>query len=146
MYIYTHTHPVSRMWWWWSQLTKTTVFFSELLAFCSDVIYPSGTSDVENGADESFMHSAETDSLKGSNTPISTGAMMLSPLFLWRIKVLLSSSVGLFPILSKFVIFICSQLQRRMLFQLSYYFVLEIEKVLYQDKNSEQYNMSTIYS
>ena len=116
-------------------------FFSDLLTFCSDVIYPSGTSDVENGAD-----STETDSLKGSNTPISTGAMMLSPLFLWRIKVLLSSSVGLFPILSKFVIFVCSLLQRRMLFQLSYYFVLEIEKVLYQDKNSEQYNMSTIYS
>ncbi|KAF4382619.1 hypothetical protein F8388_015447 [Cannabis sativa] len=46
-----------------------------------------GTTDVENGADENFLHSAETDSLKGSNTPISTGAMMPSPIFLWRIKV-----------------------------------------------------------
>ncbi|XP_030483108.1 uncharacterized protein LOC115699718 isoform X2 [Cannabis sativa] len=47
----------------------------------------SGTTDVENGADENFLHSAETDSLKGSSTPISTGAMMPSPIFLWRIKV-----------------------------------------------------------
>ncbi|XP_062106169.1 uncharacterized protein LOC133817615 isoform X2 [Humulus lupulus] len=47
----------------------------------------SGTTDVENGADENFLHSAETDSLKGSNTPISTGAMMPSPTFLWRTKV-----------------------------------------------------------
>uniref|UniRef100_A0A803QJZ1 EXS domain-containing protein n=1 Tax=Cannabis sativa TaxID=3483 RepID=A0A803QJZ1_CANSA len=46
-----------------------------------------GTTDVENGADENFLHSAETDSLKGSSTPISTGAMMPSPIFLWRIKV-----------------------------------------------------------
>ncbi|PON93278.1 EXS, C-terminal [Trema orientale] len=44
-----------------------------------------GTIDLENGADESFLHSAETDNLKGG-TPISTAAIMPSPLFLWRIK------------------------------------------------------------
>ncbi|PON68780.1 EXS, C-terminal [Parasponia andersonii] len=45
-----------------------------------------GTTDLENGADESFLHSAETDNLKGASTQISTAAIMPSPLFLWRIK------------------------------------------------------------
>ena len=58
-----------------------------------DILYlydnPSGASDLENGADENFLHSAEIDNLKGASTPISTAAMMPSPIFLWRIKVLL---------------------------------------------------------
>lgn len=63
------------------------------------IIYPSGTIDLENGADENFLHSAETDNLKGASTPISTAAIMPSPIFLWRIKVLLFfNMLGLLPV------------------------------------------------
>lgn len=45
---------------------------------------------MENGAEENFLHSSEADSLKGSSTPMSTTAIMPSPIILWRFKVLFS--------------------------------------------------------
>ncbi|EXC23143.1 SPX and EXS domain-containing protein 1 [Morus notabilis] len=46
-----------------------------------------GTTELENGVDENFLHSAETDSLKGSSTPMGTTSMMPSPITLWRFKI-----------------------------------------------------------
>lgn len=47
-----------------------------------------GSTELENGAEENFLHSSEADSLKGSSTPMSTTAIMPSPIILWRFKVL----------------------------------------------------------
>lgn len=47
-----------------------------------------GSTELENGAEENFLHSSETDILKGSSTPMSTTAIMPSPIILWRFKVL----------------------------------------------------------
>lgn len=47
-----------------------------------------GSTELENGAEENFLHSSDADSLKGSSTPMSTTAIMPSPIFLWRFKVL----------------------------------------------------------
>ncbi|XP_062009504.1 uncharacterized protein LOC133726059 isoform X2 [Rosa rugosa] len=53
----------------------------------------SGTSEVENGAEEGFVHLIEGDDMKGS-TPLSTVAIMPSPTLLWRFKVLLFFAWG----------------------------------------------------
>ncbi|XP_021670579.1 uncharacterized protein LOC110657614 isoform X2 [Hevea brasiliensis] len=42
-----------------------------------------------NGAEEGFLHSTESNDLKSMITPISTAAIMPSPILLWRFKVLL---------------------------------------------------------
>lgn len=47
-----------------------------------------GSTELENGAEENFLHSSEADSLKGSSTPMSTTAIVPSPIILWRFKVL----------------------------------------------------------
>ncbi|KAJ7981320.1 SPX and EXS domain-containing protein [Quillaja saponaria] len=49
-----------------------------------------GTNELlENGAEEGFLHSIEANDLKGVATPMSTTAIMPSPIWLWRFKVLL---------------------------------------------------------
>ncbi|XP_024182336.1 SPX and EXS domain-containing protein 5 isoform X2 [Rosa chinensis] len=53
----------------------------------------SGTSEVENGAEEGFVHLIEGNDMKGS-TPLSTVAIMPSPTLLWRFKVLLFFAWG----------------------------------------------------
>ncbi|XP_043805885.1 SPX and EXS domain-containing protein 5 isoform X3 [Manihot esculenta] len=45
--------------------------------------------DQGNGAEEGFLHSMESNDLKSTVTPISTVAIMPSPVLLWRFKVLL---------------------------------------------------------
>ncbi|WCJ37608.1 EXS (ERD1/XPR1/SYG1) family protein [Euphorbia peplus] len=48
-----------------------------------------------NGAEDAFLHSVDSIDMKTSSiVPISTAAIMPSPLFLWRIKVLLFSLWG----------------------------------------------------
>ncbi|KAJ9176936.1 hypothetical protein P3X46_012197 [Hevea brasiliensis] len=42
-----------------------------------------------NGAEEGFLHSTESNDLKSTITPLSTAAIMPSPILLWRFKVLL---------------------------------------------------------
>lgn len=42
-----------------------------------------------NGTEEGFLHLMESNDLKSMITPISTAAIMPSPIFLWRFKVLL---------------------------------------------------------
>ncbi|XP_012078145.1 SPX and EXS domain-containing protein 1 isoform X3 [Jatropha curcas] len=46
-------------------------------------------SEQGNGAEEGFLHSIESPDLKSMITPISTAAIMPSPILLWRFKVLL---------------------------------------------------------
>ncbi|GMN58098.1 hypothetical protein TIFTF001_027196 [Ficus carica] len=46
-----------------------------------------GSTELENGAEENFLHSSEADSLKGSSTPMSTTAIVPSPIILWRFKI-----------------------------------------------------------
>lgn len=45
------------------------------------------TGEVENGVEEDFSLSMETNDLKSASTPMSTAAMMPSPILLWRFKV-----------------------------------------------------------
>ncbi|KAM5580709.1 SPX and EXS domain-containing protein 5 [Rosa sericea] len=54
----------------------------------------SGTSEVENGAEEGFVHLIEGNDMKGVSTPLSTVAIMPSPTLLWRFKVLLFFAWG----------------------------------------------------
>lgn len=53
------------------------------------VVFDLATGEVENGVEEDFSHSMETNDLKSASTPMSTAAMMPSPILLWRFKVLL---------------------------------------------------------
>lgn len=48
-----------------------------------------GTGELENGVEEGFLHSIEANDMKGVSTPVSTAAIMPSPILLWRFKVLL---------------------------------------------------------
>ncbi|KAE8075751.1 hypothetical protein FH972_014440 [Carpinus fangiana] len=48
-----------------------------------------GTGELENGVEEGFLHSIEANDVKGVSTPVSTAAIMPSPILLWRFKVLL---------------------------------------------------------
>ncbi|XP_021631956.1 SPX and EXS domain-containing protein 1 isoform X2 [Manihot esculenta] len=64
--------------------------------FGGQVIAPSNSphlrksvGDQGNGAEEGFLHSMESNDLKSTVTPISTVAIMPSPVLLWRFKVLL---------------------------------------------------------
>ncbi|KAL6983239.1 hypothetical protein U1Q18_016628 [Sarracenia purpurea var. burkii] len=45
--------------------------------------------ELGNRAEEGFLHSLEVNEMKGVTTPLSGAAIMPSPLFLWRFKVLL---------------------------------------------------------
>lgn len=45
------------------------------------------TGEVENGVEEDFSLSMETNDLKSASTPMSTATMMPSPILLWRFKV-----------------------------------------------------------
>jgi hypothetical protein len=47
------------------------------------------TGEVENGVEEDFLHSMEANDLKSVIPPMSTAAIMPSPILLWRFKVLL---------------------------------------------------------
>lgn len=49
----------------------------------------SGTNELENSGEESTFGMLENADLKGAITPLSTVAIMPSPIFLWRFKVLL---------------------------------------------------------
>ncbi|KAJ7948183.1 SPX and EXS domain-containing protein 1 [Quillaja saponaria] len=48
-----------------------------------------GTNELENGIEEGFLHSIEANDLKSPATPMSTTAIIPSPILLWRFKVLL---------------------------------------------------------
>lgn len=48
-----------------------------------------GSGELGSGAEEGFLHSVEVDEMKGASAPLSTAAIMPSPIFLWRFKVLL---------------------------------------------------------
>ncbi|KAM5580710.1 SPX and EXS domain-containing protein 5 [Rosa sericea] len=58
------------------------------------VVSDLGTSEVENGAEEGFVHLIEGNDMKGVSTPLSTVAIMPSPTLLWRFKVLLFFAWG----------------------------------------------------
>lgn len=45
------------------------------------------TGELENGAEEGFLSPIEANDLKGVTTPVSTTAIMPSPILLWRFKV-----------------------------------------------------------
>ncbi|XP_034702276.1 SPX and EXS domain-containing protein 1-like isoform X2 [Vitis riparia] len=48
-----------------------------------------GSGELGSGAEEGFLHSVEVDEMKGASAPLSAAAIMPSPIFLWRFKVLL---------------------------------------------------------
>ncbi|PSS16406.1 SPX and EXS domain-containing protein [Actinidia chinensis var. chinensis] len=45
--------------------------------------------ELVNSAEEGFLHSLEANEMKGVTTPLSSAAIMPSPIFLWRFKALL---------------------------------------------------------
>ncbi|CAK9175194.1 unnamed protein product [Ilex paraguariensis] len=47
------------------------------------------TSDLGSSVEENFLHSIESNEMKGISTPLSSAAIMPSPILLWRFKVLL---------------------------------------------------------
>ncbi|KAI3464989.1 hypothetical protein Pfo_021652 [Paulownia fortunei] len=53
------------------------------------VVFDIGTSELGNSTEEDFLLSKESNEMKGGGTPLSTAAIMPSPLLLWRFKVLL---------------------------------------------------------
>ncbi|KAL3845222.1 hypothetical protein ACJIZ3_002625 [Penstemon smallii] len=53
------------------------------------VVFDIGTSDLGNSAEEDFLHSADSYEMKGGSTPLSSVAILPSPVLLWRLKVLL---------------------------------------------------------
>ncbi|GMY09943.1 SPX and EXS domain-containing protein 1 isoform X1 [Fagus crenata] len=53
------------------------------------VVFDLVTGEVENGVEEDFLHSIEANDLKSVIPPMSTAAIMPSPILLWRFKVLL---------------------------------------------------------
>lgn len=68
------------------------IFFPLMVAFSLHLMLVeclSGTGELENGVEEAFLHSIEANDMKGVSTPLSTAAIMPSPILLWRFKVLL---------------------------------------------------------
>ncbi|KAA8526480.1 hypothetical protein F0562_008317 [Nyssa sinensis] len=55
----------------------------------SDLEYLLDTGELGNTAEGGFLHSLEANEMKGVSTPLSSTAIMPSPIFLWRFKVLL---------------------------------------------------------
>lgn len=49
--------------------------------------FVSGTNELESGGEENFFGMVENVDLKGAIAPLSTVAIMPSPIFLWRFKV-----------------------------------------------------------
>lgn len=53
------------------------------------VVFDTGVSELGNSSEEDLLLSLETNEMKGGVTPLSSAAIMPSPLLLWRFKVLL---------------------------------------------------------
>ncbi|XP_071925381.1 uncharacterized protein [Coffea arabica] len=53
------------------------------------VVYDLGTSELGNSAEGDFLLPIETNEMKGVSTPLSTAAILPSPILLWRFKVIL---------------------------------------------------------
>ncbi|XP_059629470.1 uncharacterized protein LOC132271974 [Cornus florida] len=53
------------------------------------VVFDFGSSEAGNSAEESILHSMDGNEMKSVSTTLSSTAMMPSPVFLWRFKVLL---------------------------------------------------------
>ncbi|KAL1813851.1 hypothetical protein DCAR_0626234 [Daucus carota subsp. sativus] len=52
-------------------------------------VFDLGAGDLGSSAEENFLQSVESDEMKGVTTPLTTVAIMPSPILLWRLKVLL---------------------------------------------------------
>lgn len=46
-----------------------------------------GTSDLGNSSEENLLHLVESNEMKGVTTPLTSTAIMPSPILLWRLKV-----------------------------------------------------------
>ncbi|KAH6832037.1 EXS family protein [Perilla frutescens var. hirtella] len=53
------------------------------------VVFDIGSSELGNSSEEDFLLSTQSNEMKGGSTPLSSAAIVPSPLLLWRFKVLL---------------------------------------------------------
>lgn len=63
------------------------LFIEDFSLFIIILYYLVGSSELGNSSEEDFSLSKESNEMKGVATPLSTAAIVPSPLLLWRFKV-----------------------------------------------------------